>query len=184
MSLLLNKWMKRRPSSNPPMPAPCPNCYRRLSPSPLFLTQNKKSQICAQRKNPRPCTKIGVADMNPALCAEFRLCSKFCSQNISFLYQFVPITLFVWESKFLPKVKLQTGTPLLVRNVVLACNYDSGMQYFLTVQVYTTWRHPGLSFVNETSLTIRCLRRRRRRRRRRRWITICWSRPSYRRGPW
>ena len=66
-------------------------------------------------------------------------------------------------------MKLQTGTPLFVRNVVLACNCDSGMQHFLTVQVFTTWRHfgatlaplwrhPGLSFVNETSLTIRCLR--------------------------
>ena len=39
--------------------------------------------------------KIGVADMNPALCADLNLCSKFGSQNISFLYQFVPITVFL-----------------------------------------------------------------------------------------
>ena len=29
------------------------------------------------------------------------------------------------------------------------------MQHFLTVQVYTTWLHPGLSYVNETFLTSR-----------------------------
>jgi hypothetical protein len=32
------------------------------------------------------------------------------------------------------------------------------MQNFFTVQVFTNWRHPGLSFVYETSLTIRWLK--------------------------
>ena len=32
-----------------------------------------------------------------------------------------------------------------------------GMHQYFTVQLYTTWRHPGLSFVYETSLTFRWL---------------------------
>ena len=55
-------------------------------------------------------------------------------------------------------MKLQTGTSFLAWNGVLACNSAFGMQYHLTVRVYTRWRHPGLSFVNETSPTIRWLK--------------------------
>ena len=55
-------------------------------------------------------------------------------------------------------MKLQTGTSFLAWNGVLACNSAFGMQYRLTVQVYTRWRHPDLSFVNETSPTIRWLK--------------------------
>jgi hypothetical protein len=54
-------------------------------------------------------------------------------------------------------MKLQTGTWFFVRNAVLACSSASDMQYYFTVQLYTTWRHPGLSFVYETSLTFRWL---------------------------
>jgi hypothetical protein len=54
-------------------------------------------------------------------------------------------------------MKLQTGTPFFVRNVVLVCSSASGMHQYFTVQLYTTWRHPGLSFVYETSLTFRWL---------------------------
>ena len=41
---------------------------------------------------------------------------------------------------------------------VLACNSAFCMQYHITVRVYTRWHHPGLSFVNETSPTIRWLK--------------------------
>ena len=40
---------------------------------------------------------------------------------------------------------------------VLSCSSASGMHHYFTVQLYTTWRHPGLSFVYETSLTVRWL---------------------------
>ena len=33
----------------------------------------------------------------------------------------------------------------------------SDMQHYFTVQLYTIWRHPGLCFVYETSLTFRWL---------------------------
>merc|ERR1712074_296456 len=41
-SLLLNKWMQRRPSPNPLQLDLNPKRERRQSPNPLLLTQNKK----------------------------------------------------------------------------------------------------------------------------------------------
>ena len=55
-------------------------------------------------------------------------------------------------------MQLQTGTPFYVQTVVFACSSASGMQHSFTVQLYTSWCHPGLSFVYETSLTIRWLK--------------------------
>ena len=54
-------------------------------------------------------------------------------------------------------MKLQIGALIFVWNVVLACSSASYMQHYFTVQLYTTWHHPGLSFVHETSLTFRWL---------------------------
>ena len=52
-------------------------------------------------------------------------------------------------------MELQKGNRLFVRNAVLARSSASDMQHYFTVQFYTTW----LSFVYETSLTFRWLKR-------------------------
>ena len=44
-----------------------------------------------------------------------------------------------------------------MQNVVLSCSSASAMHYYFNVQLYTSWRHPGLSFVYATSLTVRWL---------------------------
>ena len=69
-------------------------------------------------------------------------------------------------------MELKTGPHIFVQNVVFACSSASGMHHYFTVQLYTTWRHPGLSFSYETSLTIRSLKKERRR-----WIAMYWPRP-------
>ena len=83
-----------------------------------------------------------------------------------------PDHFFFEKIKFLYKWSCRQEPPIFVRNVVFACSSASGMHHYFTVQLYTTWRHPGLIFVYETSLTIRWLKKRRRR-----WIAMCWPRP-------
>jgi hypothetical protein len=79
--------------------------------------------------------------------------------DMAFLYQFIAISLLLEENQIFVLMELQTGTPFFVRNVVLACSSASDMQHYFTVLLYTTWRHPCLSFVYQTSLTFRWLKR-------------------------
>ena len=44
-------------------------------------------------------------------------------------------------------MELQTGTPIYVWNVVLACISASGMEHYFTVQLYTTLCHLGLRLI-------------------------------------
>jgi hypothetical protein len=54
-------------------------------------------------------------------------------------------------------MELQIGTPFFVRNFVLAISSTSVIHFYFIAQLYTAWRHPGLSVVYKTSLTLRWL---------------------------
>jgi hypothetical protein len=69
--------------------------------------------------------------------------NHFSNEKINFLYK--------WSCRQEPS--------FFVRNVVLVCSSASGMQHCFTVQLYTTQRQPSLSFVYETSRTIRWLKK-------------------------
>ena len=81
----------------------------------------------------------------------FRTCPSFIN--------LFPDHFFFEKIKFLYKWSCRQEPPIFVRNVVFACSSASGIHHYFTVQLYTTWRHPGLSFVYETSLTIRWLKK-------------------------
>ena len=91
------------------------------------------------------------ADENPLLVCgiHFSLshgCKMIFRTCPSFINLF-PDHFFFEKIKFLYKWSCRQETPIFVLNVVFPCSSASGMHHYFTVQLYTTWRHPGLSFV-------------------------------------
>ena len=103
--------------------------------------------------------KSGVADENPLLVCGIHFSLSHGSKMIfrtcpSFINLF-PDHFFFEKIRFLYKWSCRQGPPIFVWNVVFTCSSASGMHHYFTVQLYTTWRHPSLSFVYETFLTFR-----------------------------